>query len=369
MSTIKKIVLTGGPCAGKTTARAYLMQKLGDLGYHVIFVPEAPTLLLENGVKPGPGLLSKESFQQIVLDLALALEAGYGRAAAAMPKSAKPVIICDRGIMDGMAYVEGDGTRFISWLVERDLTRVTARDARYHGIFHLRTAAVGAEAYYTLANNPARFETPEQARSRDQCTQAVWMGHPHLRIIPNTGSFEQKLKHLLAEICVLLGIPEPVETERKFLVRPDFDPNDLTAHALIDIEQFYLFSNALNEELRFRKRSQNGDATYFSTVKRPGPDPASRIETEEFITAEQYEFGKQFMLSGSRFVRKQRYCFVYENQYFELDAVIEPKLKYCLLELELAEPGQDIKLPPFLNIVREVTGEKEWSNFALATRP
>src|SRR3989344_1362358 len=367
MSTIKKIVLTGGPCAGKTTAKTFLMQKLGDAGFHVVFVPEAPTLLLDNGVRPGPGLLSVESFQQTVLDLALALEDQYGQAAAAMLKDAKPVIICDRGILDGRAYVEDD-QQFVGWLKQRGLTAVTARDARYHGVFHLRTAAAGAEEYYTLENNPARFETVAQARVRDVRTLVAWTGHPHLRIIPNTGTFEQKLKHLLAEICVLLGIPQPVETERKFLVHSDFDPNDLTAHAHVDIEQFYLLSNGPDGGLRLRKRSQNGDAVYFRTYKRQGAHPASRIETEDFITAGEYEFGKQFMLPGSRFVRKVRHCFVYEHQYFELDEFSEPALDYCLLELELAHPDQPMILPPFLKVVREVTGEPAYANYALATR-
>lgn len=365
MSTIKKIVLTGGPCAGKTTAKAYLAQKLGDVGFHVVFVPEAPTLLLDNGVRPGPGLLSVESFQQLVLDLALDLEAQYGRAAAAMSEAAKPVLIFDRGIRDGLAYVE-DPRQFTRWLKQRGLTPVTSRDARYHGVFHLRTAALGAEQYYSLDSNPVRLETATEAKMRDGRTLAAWTGHPHLRVIPNTGTFEQKLKHLLAEICVLLGIPQPVETERKFLVRLGLDPNDLTAHARVDIEQFYLLSNDSDGGLRFRKRSQNGDAVYFRTYKRPGAHPASRIETEDFITAGEYEFGKQFMLPGSRFVRKVRHCFVYEHQYFELDEFSEPALDYCLLELELAHPDQPITLPPFLKVVREVTGEPVYANYALA---
>src|SRR3989344_6451546 len=98
MSAAKKIVLTGGPCAGKTTARAYLVQKLGDLGYHVVFVPEAPTLLMKGGVKPG-GVLENEKFQRAVLNLTLKLEASFGGAAADMRFGTKPVIICDRGVM------------------------------------------------------------------------------------------------------------------------------------------------------------------------------------------------------------------------------------------------------------------------------
>ena len=367
MSAAKKIVLTGGPCAGKTTARAYLMQKLGDLGYHVLFVPEAPSLLMHSGIKPG-GILDNEAFQRAVLDLTLTLEDTLSNAVADRRYGADMVVqMCDRGVMDGLAYT-ADRDLFAHWLTNRGLSIVDARDRRYDAVCHLVTAADGAEAYYTLDNNSSRFETAEQARAADRRTLAAWQGCPKLRIIPNTGTFDDKLKHLLAEICAVLGIPEPVETERRFLVRPDFNPSDLGDYELVDIEQFYLVSNIPNEALRFRKRSQNGDAVYFKTRKRPGLHPASNIETEDFITEEQYEFGKQFMLPGSRFVRKERICFVYQHQYFELDVFSEPALKYCLLELELAHPDQPMTLPPFLPIEREVTGDTSWGNYALATR-
>ncbi|MDO8408386.1 MAG: AAA family ATPase [bacterium] len=367
MSTIKKIVLTGGPCAGKTTARAYLMQKLGDLGYHVVFVPEAPTLLMHSGIKPG-GILDGEAFQRAVLDLTLMLEDNLGNALADMRYGMKPVMICDRGVMDGLAYL-GDRDLFAHWLSNRGFSIVDVRDRRYDAVFHLVTAADGAEAYYTLDTNSSRSETAEQAREADKRTLAAWNGCPKLRPIPNTGTLDDKLKRLLTEICAVLGVPEPVETERRFLVKPNFNPSGLGDYELVDIEQFYLISNDPNEALRFRKRSQNGEAVYFETRKRPGPHPASNIETEDFITAEQYEFGKQFMLPGSRFVRKERLCFVYLHQYFELDVFAEPKLDYCLLELELAHPDQPMTLPPFLSIEQEVTGDTSWGNYALATRP
>lgn len=38
-----KIVLTGGPCAGKTTALSKLEQHLLELGYFVFIVPETAT--------------------------------------------------------------------------------------------------------------------------------------------------------------------------------------------------------------------------------------------------------------------------------------------------------------------------------------
>ncbi|MCR4816974.1 MAG: ATP-binding protein, partial [Bacteroidales bacterium] len=47
---ITKIVLTGGPCAGKTTALARIVEHFSGMGYQVYTVPEAATLFSQSGV-------------------------------------------------------------------------------------------------------------------------------------------------------------------------------------------------------------------------------------------------------------------------------------------------------------------------------
>ena len=49
---ISKIVLTGGPCAGKSTAMSRIQEEFGELGYTVLFVPETATELITGGVAP-----------------------------------------------------------------------------------------------------------------------------------------------------------------------------------------------------------------------------------------------------------------------------------------------------------------------------
>lgn len=46
---IYRIVLTGGPCAGKSTALSHISNRLMSLGFHVFIVPEAATLLITGG--------------------------------------------------------------------------------------------------------------------------------------------------------------------------------------------------------------------------------------------------------------------------------------------------------------------------------
>src|SRR5699024_10827661 len=87
---------------------------------------------------------------------------------------------------------------------------VELRD-NYDAVFHLVTAAKGAEEFYTTANNSARTETVEEAAALDDKLISAWAGHPHLRVIDNPLTFEDKMKKLIAEIASFLGEPEPYE--------------------------------------------------------------------------------------------------------------------------------------------------------------
>ena len=50
--SITKIVLTGGPCAGKSTAMSWIQNAFTERGYKVLFVPETATELITGGVAP-----------------------------------------------------------------------------------------------------------------------------------------------------------------------------------------------------------------------------------------------------------------------------------------------------------------------------
>ena len=47
---ITKIVITGGPCAGKTTAQSWIQNAFSMKGYTVLFIPETCTELICGGV-------------------------------------------------------------------------------------------------------------------------------------------------------------------------------------------------------------------------------------------------------------------------------------------------------------------------------
>ena len=96
--------------------------------------------------------------QHSVLDLQVSIEDSFE---VLLRASGKPsVLLCDRGLMDGKAYLtEEEWQTMLSQ--RRGLHDCDFREGRYNAIFHLVTAAEGAEAYYTLENNAVRSETAE----------------------------------------------------------------------------------------------------------------------------------------------------------------------------------------------------------------
>lgn len=363
---LHRIVLTGGPCAGKTTALARITERVESLGWRVFRVPEAATLLFSGGARPAHWDHDEQvRFQSLLLRLGAKLEETFVSAAKACGKPS--IVLCDRGAMDSRAYV--DETAWGEILSSNDWTTVALRDERYDAVIHLVTAADGAEAAYTTANNAVRDETPDQARALDARTLAAWVGHPHLRVIKNDGvDFDGKVRRATAAVCKVIGVPEPVESERKFLVKHVGGlPRPFTV--AVEIEQTYLLGANDGSTERVRKRSQHGSSVYYHTIKRP-LRAGERIEIERQVSAREYG---EFMTRkdpARQTVSKIRTCFVWEGWYYELDVFRSPRYGLTVLEVEL-DPGYigEPPFPPFIEIEREVTDEPGWSNAELAAVP
>jgi CYTH domain-containing protein/predicted ATPase len=360
---IEPIVLTGGPCSGKTTGAPYLMERLSDIGFYPVFNPEVPTSLMSRGITPKDGIIPVHIFQRLIARQILHEEA-IAKLALAHINHPRPIIVVDRGLMDAKAYTEE--SEFAKILREHNLDLVSARDKRYSGVYHLRTAALGAEAFYGNTTNPHRLEDLTQARVQDERTLAAWIGHPHLRIIPNNGSFDQKLRRLFAEVCRQLGVPVPIEREHKFLIpATDVDVASLGSYQRIAIEQFYVWTRERGMEKRYRKRGQHGSYMYVETIKRPLTFD-QRVETERIIDEREYELARGALCPGTDVICKDRICFVYQHQYFELDVFRGRRQGLVLLEIELTEEQDQIVLPLQFREAKDVTGVSRYSNRVLA---
>lgn len=89
-----KVVITGGPCTGKTS----VIENLKELGYYTL--PEAAREVIEEQEKTGSDALpwkDKLKFQNLVLKKQMERE-------RSIPENAEMVFL-DRGIPDGIAYL------------------------------------------------------------------------------------------------------------------------------------------------------------------------------------------------------------------------------------------------------------------------
>ncbi|MEI3508038.1 MAG: AAA family ATPase [Bacilli bacterium] len=65
-----KIVLTGGPCAGKTSALSRIEKKLIEQGYHVFVLAESATEFIKGGIRAfGKCALENECFESLILNI------------------------------------------------------------------------------------------------------------------------------------------------------------------------------------------------------------------------------------------------------------------------------------------------------------
>ncbi len=363
MKKIRKIVITGGPCAGKSTAMSWIRNAFEQRGYAVLIVPETATELITGGVAPWT-CRSNEDYQKCQVELQLTKEKLFLQAAATM-KAEKILIVCDRGVMDNRAYMNDEEMQHVCDALGGD--EVDWRDS-YDAVFHLVTAADGAEQFYTTLNNTARYESVSEAVSLDKKLIASWTGHRYLRIIDNETDFEGKMRRLETEIAVFLGEDHPYEMERKFLIAyPDL--SWLENHPLcrkIDIIQTYLNSGA-DEEIRVRRRGEHGHFIYYETHKRM-IDGMKRISTETRLSQSEYRRRLKNADRTKKTIHKTRYCLSYANQYFEIDIYSFWK-KHAILEIEVRDESEEIIFPEQIQVIREVTGDRAYKNASLASNP
>ncbi|MDZ4742635.1 MAG: ATP-binding protein [Verrucomicrobiota bacterium] len=199
---IPRIVLTGGPCGGKTTAQHDLIEELARVGYRTICVPEVATLFFGSGFTIHDFLSDKVyHLQKGILQEQIALEDSLVRVAGVL--SGKVLLLCDRGALDGKAY-----TAAADW--ERILVELGTDEgkllARHDRVVHLTPHADGAEDHSSYQTNECRFESVKEALETDRKLRAAWENHPQHMIIPNEGGMARKLECIIRklDVCVRL---------------------------------------------------------------------------------------------------------------------------------------------------------------------
>ena len=184
---LSRIVVTGGPGAGKTSVwRALTASHRGRLAP----VPEVATLMFQH-VFPGvQSLAERRAVQRAIFEVQRNLEAVHESR-----RGPDQVLLCDRGVPDGAGYwPEGPAAFFETMRADWE-----AEILRYDAVLFLETAAAGG--FSIAAGNEVRNETLEAAVQVDQQLRAVWRAHPNCVFIAHETEFEAKLARGSAVLC------------------------------------------------------------------------------------------------------------------------------------------------------------------------
>jgi len=286
------------------------------------------------------------------------------------------IVICDRGTMDPSAFVSKEVWERL--MKSNGWNPVELRDTRYNQIIHMVSSAKGAEDFYTVQDHNCRSENLELAQALDDRAAEAWIGHPYFDVIDNSTEFDTKLRRMISAVCQRTGLDTGDRLEInarkvKYLVRTLPDNSRFPPFEDFDVIHDYMQTNSRKTQARLRKRGQKDRWSYTLTVRRPEVR-GQVVEVKTNITTRDYfnmlEQRDPFHLT----IFKKRRCFLYNNQYFQLDIYQEPCHPRCqglmFLETYTTQSLEELqtKLPDFLDIVSNVTGDPSHSMYNLSLK-
>ena len=204
----RRVVLTGGPGAGKTALLELIRQSFCS---HVKVLPEAASVVFGGGFPREDDPLCRRAAQRAIFYVQRELEtAGDSHSPA--------IVLCDRGTIDGLAYWPGPSEEFWSSLS----TTLEIELGRYDAVIHLRTPA---QEHGYNHQNPLRTESAAAAADIDAHIVQAWERHPRRFIVESSAEFLDKtaraleiLRAELPECCrrhvvpALRDRPTPAQT-------------------------------------------------------------------------------------------------------------------------------------------------------------
>lgn len=158
---------------------------------------------------------------------------------------------------------------------------------------------------------------------------------------------------------------ENLEIERKYII--EIPPAEIMmaerCYTSSEILQIYLISPS-GVTRRIRSRKYESCTRYFETSK-IRIDRLASHEYEREIEREEFEALAKERAEDSRPILKTRHTFDYLGRTFEID--VYPEWEHsCIMEIELPSRDTEVTLPDFIRVVVEVTGDKRYSNAAMA---
>ncbi len=355
MKIIHNIVVTGGPCGGKTTVLDELTRFFRSEGYSVFVVSEVATELINDGVRPfGDYKFSAFDFQTFVIKTQIFKEEIRLKAANDCPND-NVVIIYDRGIIDNRAYLTEE--QFQETLRNENLKEANVL-SRYDMIIHMVSAAIGKEEFYTTLNNSARTETAEEAARSDRLTLNAWRNHPNLVVVNNDTLFEGKIQKVKNAVRSYLGEDEVIKQERYLVEYGDFDFDALissTSPVKEEIEEFVKLYGIEEDEM-YRKSTIDG-SSYYTHIKNRYLKDGSAVKCCKNIGEEEYF--ENLISAKSKPINKVRYNVIDNGERYRIDLYDLGYKRFIILERDVVDASKK-ELPSFVKKAKDITDDRNY---------
>jgi len=290
------------------------------------------------------------------------------------------IIFTDRGMLDNFAYATPEVAQMV--LDETGWTKDLLANHSYDAVFHLVTAADGAEDYFTLANNHARSETPELARMLDKWTQKAWICHQNHFVIDNSQKgFDRKMERLYNAVAPLVGMKANPHFVKKYLLQDGFNPAEQIPQEVTTVYHIekldYLVSDDahvekwLKERIELhdveeeRKHDENKQTCCYSWsyIERHMAEKYSeRMELRRKLNENVYkDLLKRKDLRRNTVVKKlttfieNNICFMIEQYDFD-----NKEISVLRVQTDTADLKQTTLIPPFIKIEKDISEDQTY---------
>ncbi len=169
-----RIVITGGPCSGKTA----LIKILG-MNFHreLALVEDAAAFLFKAGFPRQTTVEGKKCQERAIYHLRQEFEN------LAELEQEKIGALCDHGSLDSLAYWPGDELEFFDSVK----SSMSADKARYDWIINIDSLPP-----FELGASEILTETADEALKLNERVRHAWRLHPRLITLPNGLDFQKK---------------------------------------------------------------------------------------------------------------------------------------------------------------------------------
>ena len=363
-SSVPMIAITGGPRSGKTAVVDYLSYKLALDGFTVFRLSEIASSMIQSGLTLSryidPYEFQSELFSRQKKEEEKLLETA--ESAIGETDDQRAVIICDRGLQDGRAYVSH--AEFNRIVAAAGISKEELRN-RYAGVVLLETME---KQPISEVINPARLEEEDGLFDLASATKTAWSDVPTITIHAHD-DMDIKLReaeNAVRSILEMETLPNPPCPRRILVRRPKLE--DFLDRSSASLDQVAVtFTQAMNSSRQMLIKRKTHTEMQLTSV-RINESQTGENRKHEFeipINGQAFSSYLEFADGLLPSVTKQTARFLHAGQSLSLS--FYDFLPYvAILEGEPKASAEKLELPPYLTEIRDVTDSKKFTDLTFA---